>query len=95
MFARITHYKMKPESVESATATLNQMKDKIMSLPGMVQFVNTMNSDGSGCVISVVESQAISDANQEAVGQIWAVFADHLEGTPEATGFDVTANWSN
>lgn len=94
MFARVTHYKMNPESRETATTTLNQMKEKIMALPGMVHFVNMMNSDGSGCVVSVVESQEISDANQEAVGEIWAVFADHLEGTPEAAGFDVIANWS-
>lgn len=94
MFARITHYKMKPEATETAIATLNKLKDEIMALPGMIHFVNTMNSDGSGCVISVVESQEISDANQEAVGKIWAVFADHLEGKPEVAGFNVIANWS-
>ncbi len=93
MFARITHYKMKPESNQAVTDRLHQMKDQIMALPGMVQFLNTMNSDGSGCVVSIVESREISDANQEAVGKIWAQFASDLESQPEASGFDVIANW--
>ncbi len=94
MFARITHYKMKPETTDSAIAKLNSLKDDIMALPGMVHFVNTMNSDGSGCVVSLVESREVSDANQESVARIWAAFADHLEGIPEGHGFDVIANWS-
>jgi len=94
MFARITHYKMKPEATETAIATLNNLKNEIMSLPGMVHFINTMNSDGSGCVVSVVESKEISDANQEAVGKIWAIFADYLESEPEGAGFNVIANWN-
>lgn len=94
MFARITRYKMKPEATEAATAKLNQMKSEIMALPGMIHFVNSMNSDGSGYVVSVVESKEISDANQQAVGKIWAVFAEYLESEPEGAGFDVIANWS-
>ncbi len=95
MFARITHYKMKAESTETAIAKLNGLKEDIMALPGMIQFVNTMNSDGSGCVVSIVESREVSDANQESVANIWAAFADYLEGAPEGHGFDVIANWSN
>ena len=75
-------------------AMIEPMKDQIMGLPGMIQFINTINPDGSGCVISVVESQEISDANQEKVTAIWGHFADHLEGPPNAQGFEVFANWS-
>ncbi|MGH1407761.1 MAG: hypothetical protein ACRBBJ_14490 [Rhodomicrobiaceae bacterium] len=94
MYARVTHYKMKPESVEIATAMLEQMKDPIMSLPGLKQFINSINADGTGCVYTIVESKEISDANQNAVASIWAQFSEHLEQAPEAQGFDVIANWS-
>ena len=94
MFARVTHYKMKPDSVPEAMAKLDQMKPQIMALPGMVQFVNTVNDDGTGCVVSIVESREISDANAGAVQQIWAAFADYLMEAPVPEGFEVTANWT-
>ncbi|MGQ3489043.1 hypothetical protein [Roseovarius pacificus] len=95
MFARVTKYKMKPGSREAATALLNQLKDKIMGMNGMHNFVNVMNDDGSGYVISVVESEETSDANAEQVQALWGQFAEHLEEPPSAEGYDVTANWVN
>ena len=95
MHMRVTHYKMKPEAIETATAMLHEMKPQIMALPGMQQFINTINSDGSGCVISVVESREISDANEAAVQSIWALYSDFLQAVPEASGFDVIVDWRN
>ncbi|WP_295316693.1 hypothetical protein [Roseobacter sp.] len=94
MFARVTHYKMKPGSVDVAKSMLDQMKPKIMALPGMVRFINTMNDDGSGCVISLVDSRETSDGNADKVAALWAVFTEHLEAAPEAHGFDVIADWT-
>jgi len=95
MFARVTTYKMKPESIETATAILHQMKAQIMALPGMKQFINTINADGSGCVISIVESKEISDANEAATQAIWSHYKDHLTAVPEATGYEVIVDWKN
>ncbi len=94
MFARVTHYKMKPGSVDVAKSMLDQMKPKIMALPGMVRFINTMNDDGSGCVISLVDSRETSDGNADKVAALWAAFTEHLEAAPEAHGFDVIADWT-
>ncbi|MDA5095035.1 hypothetical protein O2N63_13175 [Aliiroseovarius sp. KMU-50] len=95
MFARVTEYKMKAGSRDAATEKLNVMKSQIMAMPGMLQFINVMNEDGSGYVVALVESEEISDANAEAVAAAWAQFSDFLEATPSPTGFDVIANWSN
>ena len=95
MFARITRYKMKPESHDAATGMLNSLRDQIMGMPGMLNFVNVMNADGSGCVISVVESEESSNANAERVAALWSNFSEYLEGPPAAEGFDVIANWAN
>jgi len=95
MFARVTKYKMKPGSREAATELMNRLKSEIMGMPGMHNFVNVMNDDGSGYVISVVESQATSDANAEKVKALWGQFAEHLEGAPTPEGYDVIANWAN
>lgn len=95
MFMRVTHYKMKPNSVASAKAMLEQMKDQIMAMPGMMRFTNSINEDGTGCVVAVIESKELSDANAGRVAEAWAAFADHLEGAPVPHGFDVFADWSN
>jgi len=95
MYIRVTHYQMKPESVEAAKAVLHQMKDQIMAMPGMLRFTNSVNADGSGCVVAVVESQETSDANKEAVAAAWSKFAEHLTGPVEPHGFEVFADWSN
>lgn len=94
MFARITRYKMKAGSRDEGEALVTQLKDQIMSLDGMQQFINCANEDGSGYVISLVESQEKSDANAEKVAAIWGNFAHLLEAAPTPEGFDVIANWS-
>lgn len=95
MHIRVTHYKMKPEAIEAATAMLHEMKSQIMALPGMHQFINSINADGTGCVVSMVESREISEANEPAVQSIWAHYSDHLLAVPEAIGLDVIVDWRN
>ncbi len=95
MHVRVTKYKMKPEAIEEATAMLEKMKGQIMALPGMKQFINSINADGSGCVIAVNESREQATANEPASKGIWALYSDHLAVEPETQGFDVVVNWSN
>ena len=95
MFARVSKYRMKTESVDAAKTLLNEFKPQIMALPGMKNFVNVMNDDGNGYVISVVESEEISNANQDKVQAIWAQIADHLAEPPTIEGFSVLMNESN
>ena len=95
MFARITEYKMKPGSKDAATTLMHSLKQQILGMPGMHNFINVMNEDGSGYVISVVESEATSNANAAKVAELWGAFAEHMESAPKAVGYDVVANWSN
>jgi len=86
---------MKPDSKQAATELMHSLKDQIMGMPGIHNFVNVMNEDGSGYVIAVVESEASSDANNEKVAALWSQFSDHLLATPKPVGYDVVANWRN
>lgn len=95
MFARITKYRMKPESIDAAMALLDQVKPQIMAIPGLIQFVNVMNDDGNGYVVSVVESKEVSDANQDKVQALWSRFADHLAEPPQAEGYKVLMSETN
>lgn len=95
MFMRVTTYSMKPGSLDQAKAMLETMKNQIMAMPGMIRFTNSVNDDGSGCVVAVIESREISEANAPAVAEAWAQFADFLTSPPEAHGYEVFADWSN
>lgn len=92
MFARITQFKMKPGTREAATAKMNELKAEIMGMPGTHCFSGVMNEDGSGYVISVVESEETSNANAPKVAELLEHFAEFMEGPPSPTGFDVVAH---
>lgn len=95
MFARVTQYKMKPGSMDATTEIMNSLKSQIMGMPGMHEFINVANEDGSGYVISLVESEATSNANASKVAELWGAFSDYMEAAPKAAGFGVLANWRN
>ncbi len=95
MYARVTPFKMKADAVGDATELVKKLKDQIMGLPGMQQFIDVVQEDGSGYIIAVVESREVSEANQEWVMGIWANFKDHLEQMPTPAGCDVIVNWKN
>ena len=94
MFARITPYQLKPGTVEAATAMAETLKDQIMALPGMISFTNAINEDGKGYIVSIVESQEISDANQGKVREIWGQMSDFLAAMPVPEGYDVAMHWT-
>lgn len=94
MHARVTPYKMKKDARDAAVARMNELKDAIMGMPGMLHFINVMNDDGAGYVVALVESKEISDANHGRTMEMWGRFSDLLEATPDPVGFDVMANWS-
>jgi hypothetical protein len=86
---------MKADSMTDAIAMMEHLKPRILAMPGMMRFINVHDDTGAGYIVSLVESQDVSDANQEAVKAMWANFADFLEEPPVPQGFDVVADWSN
>jgi hypothetical protein len=94
MFARITPYQLKPGAKDAAMATMEEMKPDIMALPGMKHFINVLHESGGGYVVSLVESEAMSDANAERVTALWTRMGPHLAEMPKAHGGEVMADWS-
>lgn len=93
MFARVTPFKMKPDSRKEAEEIMTRVKDQIMGLQGMQHFVCTMNDDGSGYIFALLTSKEESETNQPRVKEIWANFVHLLEKQPQAEGFDVVRDW--
>ncbi len=94
MFARITHYKMKPGSRAAATEIMNSLRGDILALPGMTRFINVMNDDGAGYVIALSTVETVDAETAKKINQLWGAFGDHLEGPPERASFHVIADWT-
>jgi hypothetical protein len=90
--ALVEELQMKPECVDDATALVEELLPEITALPGLLQFIDVCNEDGSGYVVSITDSQESSDANMDHVRQIWARFSDYLEEMPTPEGYTVLFN---
>ncbi len=96
MHARITQFRIKPESVAVATAKLQEMKPRIAALPGMQHFIHVANDDGNGYVISLIDDDAVANPPTEQIQAIWSEFSEHLAAPPEPPmTYRVLANFKN
>ncbi len=96
MHARITQFRIKPESVEAATAKLEEMRPRIAALPGMHHFIHVANDDGNGYVIALVDDDVAANPPTEKIQAIWAEFGEHLAAPPEAPKiYKVLANYQS
>lgn len=95
MIARITPYRIRPDTIGAATDLMDTLKDRIMGLRGIRQCVCTVNADGAGYVVALVDSLDDVKANEPEAEKIWAGFADFLVEPPSPADYDVSANWTN
>ena len=84
MHARITAFRIKPEEREAALGKVEQMKPRILGLPGMQHFILVADSDGNGYVISLIDSEAVSAPGNDQIKAIWSEILPHLAAPPEA-----------
>jgi hypothetical protein len=93
MLARITRFKMKPDSAAAARALIESLKADILALPGMHGCINVMNEDGSGYVISLIDDAGTSPESVDRVRAIWHKFHDHVETMASPEIFEVISDW--
>ena len=93
MFARITPYKLKPGTTEAAMKKAEELKPRIMGLNGIKEFINAVDDDGNGYIVSLVTDRATSDANAAEVRSIWSEMGEFLAAPPTPAGGDVRLHW--
>jgi|GEM_PF-3550374 len=90
MHARVTRFKLKPETVEQANAGIEQTRQEVMKIPGIKGYINLRSYDGTeGLVISFYESAEQADTATQPALQQWVKFTEFFESTPESRGYDV------
>ena len=95
MFARITKYRIRAEAIDTVRAELDRVKDEIMALPGLKQFVNVLAEDGSGYAVALVDTREPSPLGRSKIEDLWARFSVYLEAPPTVESFAVVNDWKN
>lgn len=88
MYARVTKYQIKPESIDETEAMLEANTAKVQGLSGLISSYVVWNDDGAGQVVTIYESEAAASAATPIVQEIWSGMGNLLAGPPEVTAFN-------
>ncbi len=87
MFARITHYQIKPDHIDEMVNQLDQIKSAVQEIQGLVVSYTSWNDDGAGVTAAYYESEAAAEAAVDQIKAIWGGLAEHLAGPPEVKSY--------
>jgi hypothetical protein len=94
MFARVTHYKMKPGSKDATTATAAE--SEIMGMPDHNFLINVLNDDGSGYVSYLGGRKRRRQTQMPSEsGRALGAFSDHMEAALIVLLAVTSLNWAN
>ena len=94
MQARITRFKMRPESAGEARALMESLKGEIMGQPGVRHCMIVMNPDGAGHVVAMIDEAGSSPEAVDRLRALWHRFHDHVEEAPSPEIYEMVADWS-
>jgi quinol monooxygenase YgiN len=87
MYARVTSFRGKPDTLDEMEAMLDANTAKIQNISGMISSYVVWNDDGTGLVATIYESEAAANSAVPAVQEIWGGMANFLAGPPEVAAF--------
>jgi len=87
MYARVTSFQAKPDTIDAMESRLSGIADKVSALPGMVSCVTVWNADGAGQVTALYESEAAANDASAAIQSVWGGLMDLLSGAPEVVTY--------
>jgi len=85
MFMRITTWN--GNDIDAVRSTVEEKRQQIMSLPGIVTCHVAWNEDGSGVTTAVYESEAAAKASTAQIQAIWSDLASLLTAPPETVSY--------
>ncbi len=87
MFARVTAFRMNPDSEDEVVAMLDDIRAQVAKIDGVILSYTMWNDDGTGQTIAIYENETAADAALSMVQQVWAGLASHLLAAPEMTSY--------
>lgn len=85
MFVRITSWKA--NDAAAVRPSVEEKREQIMAVPGMVSCQVVWNADGSGVTIAVYESEAAASASAPHIQAIWGDLASLFSAPPETVTY--------
>ena len=82
MYARITRFQIKPESLSDVVDRLPQLREMTSKIPGGLFNYAVWNEDGAGATVAVYESKEAAEAAGPQITEIWGALANHLAAPP-------------
>lgn len=86
MHTRVTTFKA--TDIDAVEAQLDDISEKIATIPGVVRMQAVWSSDGEGIVMAIYENQEAATAGQAHALGIWNAIITHLEGMPESVEYE-------
>ena len=95
MYARITTYHCKPETMDDAIVLFEKMKPEIMAISGLKHMFKTGNKDGNCALVAIYENREAAEAAMDTVRAFFARFAEYIDSAPQPLGYEVLVHGTN
>jgi quinol monooxygenase YgiN len=95
MYARITTYHCKTETMDDAIALFKKMKPEIMRIPGLKHLFHTGNQDGNCALIGIYNSREAAEAATESAKAFFDRFAEYIDSELQPLGYEVLVHGTN
>lgn len=95
MYARITKYHCKTETMDDAIALFKKMKPEIIAIHGLKHWFSTGNKDGNCVLIGIYENREAAEAATDTVRALFARFAEYIDSELQPLGYEVLVHGTN
>lgn len=95
MYARITTYHCKTETMDDAIALVEKLKPEMMEIPGLKHLFSTGNEDGNCALIGIYENREAAEAAMDTVRALFARFAEYIDSELQPHGYEVLVHGTN
>ena len=82
MYARVTHYEVRPEKIKEAHDLFQEAQAIVRKASGLKSFTNVMREDGKGLILALYENKAAAGAAAPLVREYWMRFTSVLAAPP-------------
>lgn len=88
MYARVTAFRMKPEAEREVLAHLDEIRERLTKVDGLIQSYTMWNSaDGHGQTVALYRDEATANAGVATAQEVWSKLIPHMQEAPMAVAY--------
>ena len=94
MFVRITHFTIKPEKFDDLVAWNDEVREKILNIPGMISGYMTRASETEMISVAIYEDKESVENAQDFAKEFMEQMSEFLDGSPDTTTAEVIRSFN-